>query len=637
MSPWPLTLQTVKLSCPCSQEQHGGFTVTNRVSDIVLSSLVSDSVLERARYWATSDAFDPATRQEVQRLLDTGNESELINRFYRELEFGTGGLRGILGAGSCRMNIYNVRKATMALAQYLRSFHGDVKLSVAITYDSRHFSQDFARAAAEVLAANNITALITKELRPVPMLSFMTRHFHCAAGICITASHNPPEYNGYKVYWQTGGQLVPPHDREIIRRYGEIDGYEGLKRIPYCEALESGMIREVGGDFDEIYFKKIQGLLLHEHNLSRDERSKFKIVYTPLHGTGLFPVTECLKRFGFTNVTIPPEQRDPDGRFPTVKYPNPEEPEALAMAIKLAKATEADLVLGTDPDTDRIGIVVREGSDYVIFNGNQIGCLLTEFVLEGMHGANRMPANPLVIKTIVTTDMQADIAHYYGATCEETLTGFKWICDRIEAYENGSLTPKKSYVCGGEESYGFLMDHFVRDKDAVAACCIAAEMVAWYKSQGLSMSQVLDRLFLRHGLYQESLHTITLPGQTGEARIKAMMAGLRGAPPLKLAGCNVKIIRDYQEGRELAVAGSKLTETAKLTLPKSDVLQFELDDGSKVSVRPSGTEPKIKFYVSVRDVRAKGCAAAELPAMKKYAQGRVNEIQQTFVDIANSQ
>ena len=618
--------------------------MTSHLSDSLVAGTVANLALERARYWATSEVFDPATRQEIQGLLDSGNEPEIINRFYRELEFGTGGLRGILGAGSCRMNIYTVRKATTALAQYLRDFHsrGNDKgsatnLSVAIAYDSRHRSQEFARAAAEVLAANGIRALITKELRPVPMLSFMTRHFGCAAGICITASHNPPEYNGYKVYWQTGAQLVPPHDREIIRRYGEISGFEGLKRVDYAEAKNKEMIREVGGDLDEVYFTKIRSLMLHEHDLSLADRGKFKIVYTPLHGTGLFPVTECLKRFGFTNVIIPPEQREPDGRFPTVKYPNPEEPEALAMAIKLAKDTDADLVLGTDPDTDRIGIVVREGNDYVIFNGNQIGCLLTEFVLEGMTQANRMPPNPLVIKTVVTTDLQADIAKHYGAACEETLTGFKWICERIEAYESGALKPKKSYVCGGEESYGFLMDHFVRDKDAVAACCIAAEMVAWYKSQGLSMSQVLDHLFIRHGLYQESLHTITLPGQTGEARIKAMMAGLRQDPPLKLAGCNVKIIRDYEESRELAVTGSSLMQTAKLTLPKSDVLQFELDDGSKVSVRPSGTEPKIKFYVSVRDARAKGCAASELPAIKKAAQDRVNDIQKTFVDLANSQ
>ncbi len=614
------------------------------------SNRLAASALERARYWASSTAFDAETRQEVQALIDSGNEPEIVNRFYRDLEFGTGGLRGILGAGSCRMNLYNVRKATTALALYLKEFHGAVpessasslgsprspdRLAVAIAYDSRHRSQEFARAAAEVLAAHGIRALITKEMRPVPMLSFMTRHFDCAAGICITASHNPPEYNGYKVYWQTGAQLVPPHDRKIIEHYAAIAGYEHLKHVAYDTAKSADMIREVGGALDEVYFAKIKGLMLHESNLGVVARSSFKIVYTPLHGTGLFPVTECLKRFGFTNVLIPPEQRDPDGRFPTVKSPNPEDPEALAMAIQLAKETNADLVLGTDPDTDRIGIVVREGSDFIIFNGNQIGCLLTEFVLDGLSAAKRMPPRPLVIKTIVTTDMQADIARHYGADCEETLTGFKWICDRIECYESGSLQPKKTYVCGGEESYGFLMDRFVRDKDAVAACCIAAEMVAWYKSQGLSMSQVLDRLFMRHGLYQESLHTITLPGQSGEARIKAMMTGLRKDPPLKLAGQNVKIIRDYEEGRELAVKGANVAEVGKLTLPKSDVLQFELDDGSKVSVRPSGTEPKIKFYVSVRDARAKGCAEVDLPALKKAAVKRVQEIQQTFVDLAN--
>jgi phosphoglucomutase len=594
--------------------------------------------MERARYWATAKAFDDATRAEVQQLLDRGDEQEIINRFYRDLEFGTGGMRGILGPGSCRMNLYNVRKATTAIANYLIDFHGrGKKLSVAIAYDSRNRSQEFARAAAEVLAAKGITALITKELRPTPMLSFMTRHFQCAAGICITASHNPPEYNGYKVYWQTGGQLVPPHDQEIVRRYSEIQGYESLEHMPYEDAKKAGLIREIGGELDEVYFSKIQSLMLHGKDLPGTVKSAFKIVYTPLHGTGFFPVTECLKRFGFTNVLIPPEQKAPDGRFPTVKYPNPEEPEALAMAIKLARDTDADLVLGTDPDTDRIGIVVREGTEYVIFNGNQIGCLLTEFVLEGLTAAGRMPKDPLVIKTIVTTDMQADIAHHYGAACEETLTGFKWICDRIEAYATGALTPKKTYVCGGEESYGFLMDHFVRDKDAVAACCIAAEMVAWYKHQGLTMSQVLDRLFLRHGLYQEGLHTITLPGQSGEARIKQMMNGLRKAPPSTLAGKKVKIIRDYEFGRVLACTPKGPELVGNITLPKSDVLQFELDDGSKVSVRPSGTEPKIKFYVSVRDGRAKGASLAELPALKKEALGRVEEIKQTFVDLASKQ
>lgn len=605
-----------------------------------ISSNLVDVARERARYWATSAAFDLATRQEVQGLLDTGNEPEIVNRFYRELEFGTGGMRGILGAGSCRMNIYNIRKATTALARYLKDYHagkpgGSTQLSVAIAYDSRHRSQEFARAAAGVLAANGIKALITKDLRPTPMLSFMTRHFRCAGGICITASHNPPEYNGYKVYWQTGAQLVPPHDSEIIKRYATIEGYETLEFMEYEEAKAKGLVREVGGDLDEVYFTKIAGLMLHEKDLGVSERSRFKIVYTPLHGTGLFPVTECLKRFGFSNVMVPPAQRDPDGRFPTVKYPNPEEPEAMGMAIELARQAQADLVLGTDPDTDRIGIVVREGTDYVIFNGNQIGCLLTEFVLEGLSAAGRLPQNPLVIKTVVTTDLQSDIARHYGARCEETLTGFKWICDRIESYENGTLSPKWNYVCGGEESYGFLMDHFVRDKDAVAACCIAAEMVCWYKSRGLTMSQVLDRLYMRHGLYHELLHTITLPGQTGEARMKAMMARLRTDPPLKLAGRNVKIIRDYEEGRELAVTATGPKETGKLTLPKSDVLQFELDDGSKVSVRPSGTEPKIKFYVSVKDVRAKGCKESELAAFKAAARARASEIQQTFVDLAS--
>ncbi|MEI6399554.1 MAG: phospho-sugar mutase, partial [Pseudomonadota bacterium] len=338
---------------------------------------VDEIISTRAKYWATSPGFDESTRHEIQSLLSSGNEKELSERFYRDLEFGTGGLRGIIGAGTNRVNIYNIRKATTALALYLRQVHGqNTALKVAISHDSRHFSREYAVATGEVFAAHGIKALITKELRPTPMLSFMVRHFHCAAGICVTASHNPPEYNGYKVYWDTGAQVIAPHDKAIIAKYGELTRYEDLRFLPVEKAKLEGFFEEIGEELDEAYFKKVSGL-----SLRKEGRPGFKIVYTPLHGSGLYPVTEMLQRIGFENVLVVPEQKYPDGRFPTVKYPNPEEPEALRLALELARKEKADLVIGTDPDADRIGIIVREGDDYTFFNGNQIGCLLVDFFL----------------------------------------------------------------------------------------------------------------------------------------------------------------------------------------------------------------------------------------------------------------
>ena len=591
---------------------------------------MEQTILTRANYWATSTVFDDKTRHEIQTLIDSNNERELSERFYRDLEFGTGGLRGIIGAGTNRINIFNIRKATTALASYLRQIHGpDTALKVAISYDSRHFSREFAIATGEVLAAHGIKALVTKELRPTPMLSFMVRHFRCAAGICVTASHNPPEYNGYKVYWDTGAQIIAPHDKAIIARYGELSRYEDIKFLPVEKARLEGLFEEVGSELDEAYFKKVSTL-----SLRKEGRPGFKIVYTPLHGSGLYPVTEMLKRIGFENVFVVPEQKFPDGNFPTVKYPNPEEPEALQLALELARKEKADLVLGTDPDTDRIGIIVREGENYTFFNGNQIGCLLVDFFLAATRDAGLMPKDPLVIKTVVTTDLQSDIAAEYGAACEETLTGFKWICGLIEDYESGRLKPYRKYVCGGEESYGFLADSFVRDKDAVSAACIASEMVAYYKSRGLTCSQVLDRIFQKHGLYQESLFTITMPGQDGAEAIRHMMTKMRSQPPFEIDGIAVESLRDFETSQMLSLVDGCFKPSGKLTLPKSDVLQFILVDGTKVSVRPSGTEPKIKFYISVKDQSAKGASMHELQSLKKTALERLKRIEQTFVAMA---
>ena len=587
-------------------------------------------ILTKATYWATSPVFDEQTRSDIQSLIVIKNEKELTDRFYRDLEFGTGGLRGILGAGTNRMNLYNIRKATTALALHVLEVNRQsADLKVAISYDSRHFSREFAIAAGEVLVAHGIKALMTRELRPTPMLSFMVRHYGCAAGICVTASHNPAEYNGYKVYWSNGAQIIAPHDKAIIAKYSEISRFEDIKYIPIDEAKRLGLFEEIGSELDEAYFKNVASL-----SLRKEGRAGFKIVYTPLHGSGLYPVTEMLRRLGFENVLVVPEQKLPDGRFPTVKYPNPEDPEALHLALELAKKEKADLVIGTDPDTDRIGIMVREGDDYVFFNGNQIGCLLVDFFLSATRDAGLMPKDPLVIKTVVTTDLQSDIAREYGAVCEETLTGFKWICGLIEDYETGKRKPLRHYVCGGEESYGFLAGSFVRDKDAVSAACIASEMVAYYKSRGLTCSQVLDRIFQKHGLYQESLYTLTMPGKEGADLIKRMMQKMREEPPTLIDEISVEKLRDFETSQELTLVDNRFNFSGTLALPKSDVLQFILVDGTKVSVRPSGTEPKIKFYISVKDQSAKGASMHELQAMKKAGSERLRRIEQTFVSMA---
>ena len=583
------------------------------------------NIKSQARYWSTSSVFDLETRKEIQGLLDDGNDRELSERFYRDLEFGTGGMRGVLGAGTSRMNIYNVRKATQAFADHLnKAFAKKDSKSIAISYDSRRFSREFAEASAEVMAANGIKAYITKELRPTPMLSYMVRHFKCQGGICITASHNPPDYNGYKVYWETGGQIVPPHDKAIVSRYSEISNYEEIKIMSFSKGLEAGLIQEVGRELDDSYFERLATLKMREGG------APIKIVFTPLHGTGTFPVEKGLSIFGFNDVTSVPEQKDPNGDFPTVKFPNPEDPEALKMAIDLGRSQGADLVMATDPDTDRIGIVVKEGEDYTILNGNQIGCLLVDYVLNAKKEAGTLPDNPLVIKTIVTTDLQEKIARQYGADCEETLTGFKWICQLIEDIEQGVVKPYREYVCGGEESYGFLAGSFVRDKDAVSACCIAAEMVSYFKSKGLTCSQVLDQIYRRHGVYLESLKTVTLPGMEGAEKIKAMMEDLRSKPPTELDGISVKSMRDLGSSQEYALSSGQFQPSSAIPLPSSNVLQFILEDGSKISARPSGTEPKIKFYFSVTKAVTETASDDELQIAKDFCAQRISQLESTF-------
>jgi phosphoglucomutase len=533
--------------------------------------------MEKAHYWASAEVFDPATRKEVLDLIEQSKYEDIRNRFYRDLEFGTGGLRGIMGAGTARMNVYNIRKATTAFARYLKkSFAGEI-IKVGISYDSRIMAKEFAHEAARILAAHQIHALITEELRPVPILSFLVRQHKCNGGICVTASHNPPIYNGYKVYWNTGGQVVPPHDRGIIEEYNKIDKYETLP----TGVDDPQFIHSIGKELDDTYFEELKKL-----SLSDAGKSQLKIVYTPLHGTAGKPLQRAFKTFGFEDVHAVKEQFEPDGRFPTVDFPNPEDIDALKMGIDLGDRLHADLVLGTDPDCDRVGIVCRNNDDKLeALNGNQIGCLLTEYVFSRLKERGELPTNPLAIKTIVTTELQGDIARHYGAHVENTLTGFKWICDLIQAYETGTIKPYRQYVCGGEESYGFLYGQMVMDKDGINACVLAAEMTAHYKSLGFNLWQVLDQIYLRHGVYLEHLESKGYPGADGDQKMKQVMQGLRDNPITELGGVAIIQMRDYLHD--------------SLGLPKSNVLQYDFADGSKLSLRPSGTEPKLKVYLSV--------------------------------------
>lgn len=591
---------------------------------------MEEYILEKAKYWATQPVFDHETQSEISKLLEEKNEKELVDRFYKDLEFGTGGLRGILGAGTAFMNRYNVQKATCALVRYVQKMNpGQTDLKIAISHDSRHFSRDFAKIVAEVAGHYGFKIFLTEELRPVPMLSFLTRFKKCNAGVCITASHNPPNYNGYKVYWSTGGQLVPPHDQGMIEEFDAIKDYAEIESTPFDTLLKEGQVEIVGKEFDEVYFTKVDSL-----SLKKEGRDDFKVVYTPLHGSGLYPVTTCLKRFGFKNVYVVPEQEKPDGSFPTVESPNPENQSALELALNLAKKMDADLVLGTDPDCDRVGIVVKDHNDYVFLNGNQLGCVLIYYYLSAMKEEGRLPENPLVIKTIVTTELQDKIANFFGADCEDTLTGFKWICDRIEAYESGAVKPYKKFVCGGEESYGFMADTFVRDKDGVVACCIAAEMTAYYKHKGQTLTDVLDEIFRKFGVYQESLLNVVLPGKEGADKIKSMMDGFRQNPPKDIDGIPVARIADFSSGKVTTFASASPHGPSEINLPASNVLQFFLEDGSKISVRPSGTEPKIKFYVSVHEKIEPTLSQSELEKVKTTCHDKVTRLEKAFSALA---
>ena len=548
---------------------------------------------ERVALWLNDD-YDADTKAQIKDYLQN-NPDELTEAFYRDLEFGTGGLRGIMGVGTNRMNKYTVGAATQGLANYLKQQFPNQEISVAIAFDSRNNSAYFADITADVLSANGITCHLFPELRPTPVLSFAVRHLHCQSGVMVTASHNPKEYNGYKVYWNDGGQLVPPHDKNVIAEVNKIKSLHDTKwqRNP-------DKVHIIDSSLDEAYLKLVHGLSLHPEAIAAQKQ--LKIIYTPLHGTGITMVPKALKMYGFENISIVKEQAVSDGNFPTVKSPNPEEKSALIMAIAQAEAEKADLVLATDPDADRVGIAVRNlKGEMILLNGNMTGSLLVHYLLSQWKALNKLDGKQFVVKTIVTTELIKRMADAYQVPCYDVLTGFKYIAEKIKENEG-----KTTFIGGGEESYGYLAGDFVRDKDAVIACCLIAEMTAFYANQGKSLYQMLLEIYHEYGFYKEDLLSLTKQGKSGAEEIAAMMVNYRNNPPKEIGGQKVVLMKDIQAG--IAYHLDKGTQET-IALPKSNVLQFFTADGSKITVRPSGTEPKIKFYFGV---------VGQLPDIQQY-------------------
>ena len=531
-------------------------------------------------------SFDTQTIEEIKRL-QKENPAELEDSFYKDLEFGTGGLRGLMGVGTNRINKYTIGMATQGYANYLKKMFPDQEVKVAVAHDCRNNSRFFAETTADVFAANHIKVYLFEALRPTPELSFAIRHLGCQGGVVCTASHNPKEYNGYKAYWDDGGQLVPPHDKNVITEVEKIQSVDEVQWAGYGTNIEI-----IGEDIDEPYLDMVKRLSVYPDVI--EKQHDLKIVFTPIHGTGITLVPKALKKFGFTNVHIVEEQSTPDGNFPTVVYPNPEESEAMSIGLKKAKELDADILLGTDPDSDRVGIGVKDlDGNWVLLNGNQTAVLAFNYMIEARKAKGIDRVNDMVIKTIVTTDMIDTITAKNGIKCYNVLTGFKWIAELIKEKEQ-----EENYVIGGEESYGLMIGSEIRDKDAISAVALLCEMAAYEKEKGRSLYQKLLDLYVEYGCYQESLISITKKGMDGSKQIAEMMENYRNNPPKKLAGLDVVQLLDYntQQSRNLQTG-----ESAAILLPRSNVLQFILEDGSKISARPSGTEPKIKFYFSVNE------------------------------------
>ena len=540
-----------------------------------------EEILSKAKYWL-SDVFDENTRKNTQHLIEN-DKKELEDSFYKDLAFGTGGMRGIMGIGTNRINKYTLGKNTQGLSNYLKEKFSDQEIKVAIAYDCRNNSKELAQIVANVFSANGIKVFIFSDLRPTPELSFAVKHLDCQCGIVLTASHNPPEYNGYKVYWEDGGQLVPPQDKEIVDIINALE-YSEIK-FEANEDLIEYIDQEVDQAFIEASLKNV------DFGVSKKAKEDFKIVFTSLHGTSITLIPQVLEKAGFSNVFIVEDQAEPNGNFPTVKSPNPEEPDALKMALKLADEEQADMVIGTDPDSDRLGIAVRDDNgEMVLLNGNQTMILMTDFLLKEYKAKNGFNNDEFIASTVVSTPMMSKLADHYGVECKLGLTGFKWIAKMIKDY------PQQSFVGGGEESFGYMVGDFVRDKDAVTSTLLACTIGAQAKEKKSSFYQELLNLYVEHGLFQEKLISLVKKGISGAEEIKTMMTNLRKNPPREFNNTKVVLFEDYQTGK---AQDFKENSTKELDFPKSNVLIFYLEDGTKIAARPSGTEPKIKFYVSV--------------------------------------
>lgn len=566
------------------------------------------SYMETYREWCSNPYFSEETRAELEAIRD--NEAEIEDRFYRQLEFGTGGLRGVIGAGTNRMNIYTVRQATQGLANYIISQNGQEK-GVAIAHDSRIMSPEFAEEAALCLNANGIRAYVFDSLRPTPELSFAVRELGCVSGIVITASHNPREYNGYKVYWEDGAQITPPHDKNILAEVAKVTSFTQVKTMEKEDAVKAGLFVTIGKEIDDRYMEELKKQSIHPE-IIKEMAKDIKIVYTPLHGTGNLPVRRVLKELGFKNVYVVPEQELPDGDFPTVSYPNPEAAEAFELGLALGKKVDADLILATDPDADRLGVYVKDSKtgEYHSLTGNMSGCLIGDYVIGQRKALYGLPEDGAFIRSIVSTNMADAIAKYYGIQLVEVLTGFKFIGQKILEFEN---TGKGTYLFGMEESYGCLTGTYARDKDAVDASMTLCEAAAYYKTKNMTLWDAMLAMYERYGYYKDDVTAITLKGIEGLAKIQEIMNTLRENAPAEIGGYKVTAVRDYKKNTITDTATGAVKPTG---LPASNVLYYELEDDAWVCVRPSGTEPKVKFYLGVKgtsleDADAKSKALSE--------------------------
>lgn len=566
--------------------------------------MINEAIRAKVDLWLNA-AIDDESKAVIQAM----DEIELTDSFYKDLEFGTGGLRGIMGVGSNRMNKYTIGMATQGLANYLKKSFPNENIKVAIAHDSRNNSRFFAETTAAVFSANGIYTYLFEDLRPTPELSFAIRKLGCKSGVVLTASHNPKEYNGYKAYWDDGAQVIAPHDKNIIK---EVQAIAGIEQVKFKK--DNSKIEIIGRELDEAYIQEILNLTLSPEVI--EKQRALKIVFSPIHGTAITVVPEVLKRKGFENINVVEEQAIPNGNFPTVVYPNPEEREAMSLALQKANEIHADLVMATDPDADRVGIAARNADgEFEILNGNQAASLLIYYLLTKWKENGKLNGKQMIVKTIVTTDLLDRMAESFGVDCPNTLTGFKFIAALIKALEG-----EKEFIGGGEESYGYMISDFVRDKDAIASCAMLAEMCAWAKNQGLTVFQLLAKIYTEYGFYLEDLISITKKGMQGAEEIQQMMADFRANPPQSIDGSQVVKVMDYQSAKMKDLTTGI---ESNIDLPKSNVLQFLLADGSKISARPSGTEPKIKFYVSVNQPMG---TEAEYDSVKQQLQAKIEQI-----------